>query len=286
MMCLLRVAACQSVGDQEEHDAVSQHKFYQTISTGQLHVRYAGPERDDHQENVPVILFHQSPNSSQMYHAFQPILAQDRKVYAPDTPGFGMSDRPLERPSISDFAAAMIEMLDSLGIQEVDLVGYHTGVLIATEIAVLEPELIRRIIMVGIPWFDQEIIDVYQKNPWPRAMEAEDSTYVCDQWDVSLSYRGPGQTLKMVKGTFMAKLQAGETVSWGHQAAFSYPTGSRMSQVDHPVLVLNPNDDLWDMTHKAKKKLPFEFIDLPDYGFGVIEVAPEMILSHVKSFLD
>ena len=60
---------------------------YTTTSFGQVHYRFAGTP------GKPVVVFlHQTPSDSAMYEDLMRELADDYRLFAPDTPGMGMSD--------------------------------------------------------------------------------------------------------------------------------------------------------------------------------------------------
>lgn len=75
-----------------------------------------------------------------------PSLAVDRQVVAMDLQGHGGTndtDRPLRR---ADLARDAVGLLDHLGIERVDVVGYSLGGWIAIELAVRHPARIRRLV--------------------------------------------------------------------------------------------------------------------------------------------
>ncbi|NJR71979.1 MAG: hypothetical protein HC782_02365 [Gammaproteobacteria bacterium] len=73
-------------------------------------VRYAGA-------GPAVVLLHQSPQSSRSLIPWITRLAEHYAVFAPDTPGFGLSDPlALAQPTIPDYAAALNSLLETLGI--------------------------------------------------------------------------------------------------------------------------------------------------------------------------
>jgi pimeloyl-ACP methyl ester carboxylesterase len=88
-------------------EAVTRH--YATVDSLQIHYRQAGAGRQTVKR--PVIALHQSPNSSQVFVEFLSVFASDRRVIAPDTPGFGSSDRPPAQPTIADDAALDADLL-------------------------------------------------------------------------------------------------------------------------------------------------------------------------------
>lgn len=94
-----------------------------------IHYRGAG-------EGLPVVLLHDSPRSSRLHLATIERLARDFQVFALDTPGYGNSDPlPIECPEIGDFARALGQALDVLGLGSAPVYATHTSAKIALEYA-------------------------------------------------------------------------------------------------------------------------------------------------------
>ena len=68
-------------------------------------------------------------------------------VIAPDTLGYGMSDRPDQPLSIEAYASDLPTLLTELNIESVTVIGHHTGASIASEFAKSNPDLIEKIIL-------------------------------------------------------------------------------------------------------------------------------------------
>ena len=62
----------------------------------------------------------------------------------PDLPGAGESDAPEHAPVVADHAAAFVDLIDSLRLKQVDVIGYQAGALAAIELALARPEQVRR----------------------------------------------------------------------------------------------------------------------------------------------
>src|SRR5215471_9787248 len=75
-------------------------------------------------------------------------LAAERKVIAPSHPGFGTSGLPDWLDSVDDIAHVYLELMDRLGLDDVDLIGCSVGGWIAAEIASKTPQRIRRLVLV------------------------------------------------------------------------------------------------------------------------------------------
>jgi pimeloyl-ACP methyl ester carboxylesterase len=266
--------------------AVNLRRMYVDCRYGQLHLRSAFPSSGGFDELTALICLHQSPMSSRVFRGFIERMGADRSVYAPDTPGFGESDAPAGPPSIADYAGAVCDFIDQMRLREVDLLGYHTGAAIAAEVAIARPERVRRLVMVAVPAFDEAERDAFRRAPWPVPAR-EDGTHLVEEWQRSVRWRGPGVTREQLADGFAEKLRNGVHAWWGASAAMDYDAAARLPQITQPVLVLRPNDDLWEVTPRAGTLLRrAEFVDLPEYGFGLFDVAADVVAGHAREFLD
>ncbi|MGA1498552.1 MAG: alpha/beta fold hydrolase, partial [Steroidobacteraceae bacterium] len=90
----------------------------------QVHVRRAG-------RGPAVLLLHQSPLSSRAVLPLLGRLSAAHNCIAPDTPGYGLSDPLPAGVDMEGLAAAVIELADTLGLEQFALYGFHTGAMIA-----------------------------------------------------------------------------------------------------------------------------------------------------------
>ncbi|MCC6173472.1 MAG: alpha/beta fold hydrolase [Gammaproteobacteria bacterium] len=252
---------------------------------GQLHVHGAMPAGGGFDEATTLVCFHQSPMSGRVFRGLLELMGRDRSVYAPDTPGFGESDPPPAQPTIADYAGAMLDFLDQMRFRKVDLLGLHTGSLIATEVALARPELVRRIVMCAVPLLTEEERAAFRQSPWPLP-PAEDGSHLMKEWQFSQKWRGPGVTLEQLARGFADKLRNGPQAWWGASAAMDYPARERLALLRAPVLVLRPKDDLWEATARVKGVLrEARIVDLPQYGHGLFDVAPQAVVEASAEFL-
>lgn len=80
---------------------------------------------------------------------FHEALAKRARLLAPAHPGVGQSAELTDGPVIGDVAFHYLELMDALGLATVDLVGHGPGGWIAAEIAVLIPERVRSLSLIG-----------------------------------------------------------------------------------------------------------------------------------------
>jgi pimeloyl-ACP methyl ester carboxylesterase len=266
--------------------AVHMRRMYVDCRYGQMHVRSVFSGNGGFDELTSLVCLHQSPMSGRVFDRFLPLMGTDRTVYAPDTPGFGDSDAPPAEPSIEDYAGAVGDFIDHLRLRRVDLLGYHTGACIAAELAIARPEQVRRVVLVAAPVFTDAEREAFDADRWPAPLR-EDGAHLMEEWQRTLRWRGPGVTLPQLADSFADKLRNGPRAWWGASAAMRYAAAERLPAITQPVLVLRPKDDLWDVTPRARTLLPgARHIDLPEQGFGLFDVAPDVVAGKVRSFLD
>ncbi len=256
-------------------------RFYADTRYGQMHVhtaRPAGPAAAP-----PLVLFHQTPLSARMYSTVLPLLADGRVVYAVDTPGYGESDPPPAPVAIEDYAAAVGDFLETLP-PAVDLLGYHTGALLATELALTRPEQVRRVVLIAVPLFDAERRSAY------RAQEteyAEDGSHLLEMWNSTLKVRPEGQTLAQAARIVAEKQRAGLRAWWAGPAIFGYDLEAALPRLTQPVLVLRPQDGLWEHTGEAAALIERVTLDEhPDWAYGLFDAHAGDIAAAVLAFVD
>jgi pimeloyl-ACP methyl ester carboxylesterase len=253
---------------------------------GQLHVHNAIPPGGGFEEGTPLLCLHKSPLSGRMFERFLALAGRDRSVYAPDLPGFGDSDPPTSRPAIVDYAAAVGDFLDSMRFRQIDLLGYHTGSLIAAELAISRPKQVRRLVLISVPLLTESEREVAKRQAASSAGGHPDGTHLAAEWQRIADAYGAAATPELVMGTFVEKLRNGVHPSWLTFAALQYAVRERLSLITQQVLLLRPRDDLSDATLRAREVLPkARCVDLSDQGPALFEFAPELVADGIREFL-
>ena len=75
--------------------------------------------------------------------------AEGRRSLAVDLPGFGFSEMPVEKISISGYGRVVHSLCDMLDLGEVVLVGNSMGGFIAAEVAIQHPARVARLVLVS-----------------------------------------------------------------------------------------------------------------------------------------
>jgi len=128
-----------------------------------------------------LILLHPLPHDGAFFNVIAPYLAAGRTVIAPDYPGYGKSDALGCAPTIEIYAQAMIDMVrarDTHG--RVDLFGFHTGCLVATEMSLKYPTEIHRLVQVDVPYFKAKKRKKLLANDWASGGFVAAFNYDCE----------------------------------------------------------------------------------------------------------
>ncbi|MFK7831312.1 MAG: alpha/beta fold hydrolase [Congregibacter sp.] len=259
-------------------------KAYADSLFGQMHYRYAGNPQAD---TEPLLCLHASPLSGIVYDRWLEEIGKDRFAIAPDTPGYGGSDAPDAPPLINDLADAMISFLDSLQLQTVDVIGYHTGSLIAADLAIRYPDRIRKVVMISAPIFDQSIVDEYANRIYAASPE-----FAAVLESMALGLRSDGRGMfrdtsnDRYEDVCIERLRNFRTENWGFRAAFAYDLTEALPQLEQTILILNPEDDLWEMTPRAEAFLRNGRIhNLPGWTHGHLDSHTGEMAEIVRRFL-
>lgn len=98
---------------------------------------------------VPLVLLHRFRATIDWWDPeFVEVLARDRDVIAFDNVGIGYTDGE-PATTIEAFAAGTIEFIQSLGLSEVDLLGWSFGGVVAQGVTMARPDLVRKLVVAG-----------------------------------------------------------------------------------------------------------------------------------------
>jgi pimeloyl-ACP methyl ester carboxylesterase len=98
----------------------------------------------------PVVFIHGLGSSGYMEWRFTlEAAAEGHRVYAPDLPGYGRTEKPRTRYTIPYFARFVERYIENRGLRSVVLVGASLGGRIALEVALEQPRLVRKLVLVN-----------------------------------------------------------------------------------------------------------------------------------------
>ncbi|GAB3751374.1 alpha/beta fold hydrolase [Microlunatus parietis] len=119
---------------------------YASVNGIDLYYEILGEDRP----GPPLIMLHGGALTFRLsFEALLPALTAERKVIGVELQGHGHtadSDRPF---SLRQCAEDVIALLDQLGIEQADFFGYSLGGLVSTEVAVLAPGRVGRLVLAA-----------------------------------------------------------------------------------------------------------------------------------------
>ena len=273
----------------EQTHRFQSRRLYVDGPFGQIHLRVAYPETPLYR---PMICFHMSPVSSQMFETWITEIGRDRVVIAIDTPGFGCSDVPDAPPTMADYAKAMGDVLDAPELNDfdlttVDLLGYHTGGRIAVQLTLQRPEAITHIILVGAGMYSPTDQKKHYES-FSRDETQEDGSHLTAVWNSMLRWRGPHRTLNDLMKTYPDMIRGKENQHLMYGANTEFSLADHLKDIGQPILVLNPRDDLWAYTALIEPflKESDRLITLPGWGIGFLDYHTVEAAEMVRAFVD
>lgn len=257
-------------------------KAYLDTAAGQLHVRRMGAGR-------PILLLHQSPSSGAMWDPVMPHLARAGfDAVALDMPGHGESYRPASPPSIDDYAASTLATLDALGWEQCDLLGHHTGALVAARFAGAHPSRVRRLALWALAIYVDALRASRERNRNEPVPDYDDEgAALVDFWRRQRQLAGAGYTQALGVRAMIEMLQTGNARPWGHWAGQRCDREAIIRAVRQPTLVMGgERDPLWAGVEAAARLFPDgRFEVMPGGGLYVTDEAPEDFTRRVVRFL-
>ena len=97
----------------------------------------------------PLVLLHAFPLNGRMFEPQMKAFSGDRRVVAPDLPGFGRSPRTPAQPDVHYYAEGLRGLLDRLHLERVILGGVSMGGYVAFECMRLFPERISALVLAN-----------------------------------------------------------------------------------------------------------------------------------------
>jgi pimeloyl-ACP methyl ester carboxylesterase len=208
-------------------------KGYVRTSWGQLHYWHTGDA------GPALVLLHQTANSGRMWLPLFSVLGERLRLFALDTPGFGMSDPPPAQPTFEAYCAVFFEALDGLGLGEVALGGFHTGAGFAAGMAAGAPARVSRLILMGTPVFDPQDENTRRTRAarlgWAPDPEGE---YLVRMWRIS-TY----PDLWVRHRELTDRLLAGPLAWWASAAVSDTDVRDLLPAIQCPTLLLSGSQD-------------------------------------------
>ena len=256
--------------------------------------RFGNPQR------VPLVMnIHFTGTMDHWDPAVTDGLAQGREVILFNNAGISGSSGAVPE-SIEEMAANAARFIKALGLEQVDVLGFSMGGLIAQELAIAEPRLVRRLILVGtgprsgvamdsLTPEAQEIFGAAYENPdhlWLRVHFAPTETSQAAGRAFLERYLRRQENRDPLPDEHVASAQLAALAKWGKPKDDPY---AYLAGVTQPTFVVNGDNDLIIYTANSlilRQNIPNAQLALyPDASHGSLYQYPERFVADVAQFL-
>jgi len=253
---------------------------------GQVNVRHAG------RSGPALMLFHESPLSSEVFSQSLPHLGRRLRVSAFDTPGYGASDPPPEPAGIAEYAETLLEAIDQTHAGPFVALGSHTGASIALEVAMAAgPSRIVALVLCGVPLLssdERRLLEAKYAPPLSLQADGGHLTWAWQQYLESEGGLGPGPPLDLINLAAVHVASNHRRFAWGYRAAFAYDPEPALRRLECPVLLLNTPKDVLAHCDEPARRLVADgrIIHMNEVKNRAYWHLPELFSSHVTSFVE
>jgi poly(3-hydroxyoctanoate) depolymerase len=202
-----------------------------------LHVRQVG-------DGSPVLLINGIGSHTGMWHPLERALS-GHQVVSFDAPGAGRSQVPITALSMRSLAGLVEKLLDRLGHDSVDVVGYSFGGAVAQQLAHQAPGRVRRLVLVattpgwgGVPGSAQAVLHIltplrYWSPAYYEATIAATAGGQAHDPDFVRRHRGPRLATPPMPHGYLSQL-----MTLGTWSSLRW-----LKSIRHPALVVFGTDD-------------------------------------------
>jgi pimeloyl-ACP methyl ester carboxylesterase len=227
------------------------------------------------------------------------LLAGEREAILFDNAGIGGSNG--ETPNtVQAMARDALSFIDALGLEQIDLLGFSLGRMVAQQVALEHPALVRRLVLAGTGPAGGEGIDL---GLAPTGSILADASLSRSERQLRLFF-APSETSQSAGRAFQQRMsqrkdpeppalrevavaQSAAIKAWGEPRGERY---ARLKEIRQPVLVANGIEDVMIPTINSyilSRHLPnAQLILYPDAGHGAIFQHSVLFAAHVGLFLN
>jgi pimeloyl-ACP methyl ester carboxylesterase len=214
-------------------------------------------------QGPPVVLLHGLCDSHRTWSKVAPLLAQTRRVLMLDLAGHGLSERPDASYALDWHARVVGAWLESLGLEDVDVVGHSFGGGVALWMMLLEHRArVRRLALVAAGGLGRDVSLALRLASIPFVVEHFGQPFMARGTRVALGAAGSGydgdeiarlSSMNATAGTARAFARSvRDVIDWRGQHRHLLDGGSALAALPPIALYWGERDSVIPIAHATK----------------------------------
>jgi pimeloyl-ACP methyl ester carboxylesterase len=210
-------------------------------------------QQGDATADEAIVLLHASPRSSIMFEPLMALLAEkapNRRVVAPDTPGYGLTD-PLPTPpqSLTDYLPPLQTFFRALGLRQLTMYGTATGAQLGIAYANTYPADVPHLLLDNACHFTETEREAILSHYFPDLAPQPDGSHLQRTWQMAESFAqyfpwfmadeahriGPPPPPEQTHQTALEFLQTGPGYADAYRAAFAHERAENIHRLNVPT---------------------------------------------------
>ncbi len=268
----------------------------QYVETGGVRYAYRRLGPDKPADTTPVVLFHRFRGTLDDWDpAFVDALSETRDVVLFSDAGIGTSTGEFA-DTVEAKTRNAVAFIKALGLSKVDVLGFSMGGFSCQELALTQPDLVRKVVLIGSAGGGSPEMDPPTDIVFPTALQPE---YTFE--DVRYLFFAEGreqETQAYIDRVAVRKdrepVVPPDGIEALKNAAVSFITGGtkhfeRLKDIHHPVLIVSGDQDnffpvknQWLLFRELPKA---QLAMYPQAGHGPHQQHPEAVAAQIERFL-
>ena len=230
-------------------------------------------------EGPAVLLLHGGPMFGVQYVKVMPLLAQAGfRAIAADLPGYGMSQLPGHPPTGEEYADALAQLLDQLGMKRANVAGMLTGGVVTLAFATRQAARTQCVMLQNTPLYSSEELEQQLAAPAPDTRIWADGRHATERWQARRNARALDQASpEALQWQMIGTMLMGDPGGWwpgaggGDYVSRSFDATRAVRELRVPTLVITLADDR--MNKYAARMLTLR----PDFQLAALPVGHAMV---------
>jgi len=237
-----------------------------------------------------LFMFHQSGQTSTEFLAVAPLLADTYKVVAIDLPNHGQSDTSDHELTIDEYADAVIDVMDSMGINQAHMLGQHGGAAVVINLGLRYSERVEKVILSGAgrdEEMTEEKLEELLNTPMTRDLPIDlDGEFLQKTWSVYRKMSASNTPPEVTFQPFLSSLSLRQRRYDLHYAVYRY--SPNLNDFNKETLLLEAEEDIYagDVVGLQQRITGSILQKVPNCGSWQFFEQPELHAQIIREFLD